>query len=268
MKQTFIQIDAEQIANWNKFASNAYWQLGCYKKKSAILLNAVTHWAVSKLDVKIRYQRAYRYSANTFDPSDKIGGGLVVKTDPDITINHLGEVGVHFNNTYRLNSFCRKASCQRERLSTIKEKFAYALKNMWKSTSIDNVMTVKIDPTVNDSETVTISFEEYRALYEHLKERDKAKTIKAYGQKAYDDMVGEPLQDQFLISAIETIDEDKHRVEKEYSDKLLELDEKKNKEIKEISAKYAVIKESLIEEKKTKIDELNAQKGMLMQNAI
>lgn len=271
MRSTFRQIDSTHIASWNKSASNtyrAYWPLGCYKKKTAILLNALTHWAVSKLDVKKQYKNFYRYDTNPFDTSEKVGGGLVVKTDPDITIDHLGEVGLHLNNAYKLSTFCRKASCQQERLSTIKEKFAYALKNMWKSTSVENAMTVKTDPTADSSERVIISFEEYRALYEHLKERDKAKTIKAYGQKAYDEMIGEPLQDQFLISAIETIDEDKQRVDLEYTDKLLELDEMKNAELKKLNAKYAAMRESLLEEKKTKIDELNAQKGMLIQNAI
>ena len=100
---------------------------------------------------------------------------------------------------------------------------------MWKGCSINDVMQIMIRPNAElststyntkiyldmtgievfdqgtDNEFIKITLNEYRALYEYLKNRPKEKNIDRNGKVAYSSMIGEQIEDQFLLSAVETI---------------------------------------------------------------
>ena len=265
MKSTYIKPEAKFITEWKQtYEGKAFWNLGCYTTKAADILNAVTHWAVEKLDVKIRYKRNRYYGTpDKFDRSDKVGGGLVVKTEPDIIIDSLGEVCVHLNNSYALYKFCRKAQTNAEILSTIKEKFAYALKQMWKLMSCKDVMKIYHNP-VDKSGEIEVTLAEYRALYEHLKERKPEKTAKVYGQAAVDDIISKPVQDQFVITAVETIDAEINTTEADFLKKKEELENKRKAEIEKVNAAFNASLEAIREEMNAKVAELRAQKQSMV----
>jgi hypothetical protein len=253
-------------------------QTGCYTKKAADVINAVLHWAVQRLRAKNYY---YRHSG-CYDndcAQDKVGGGIIVKTLPDIFIDPYGEVRIMIGNGYALRDKCRVAANDAERISTFNAKLAYSLKQMWKvfmdrdKGEKNSLMNYCINPTKEATEenTAQLDYNEYRTLYEHLMGRSHEKTKSAYGNEAFNLMIGTPMDDQLMRSMVETIQAEMQKVRDELSKKMNELQAEESAKVKEIrtlfeSKRNIARAEAALKEKKLK-DEMKAMLTASNENA-
>ena len=224
-----INIESETIKT-----NGGYFPLNIVSVKSAILLNFVFYQKLNNCSFK-------RYGSRYCNDEDYIkGGGLFVKGRPQITIDDMNELGIYFNDTWKMNSYLRADRGHLEILPAIKDKLANELKYYWKICNVNNTLylristfgelnvtdknnnklintsSVEVVKDNNDFDCVVISENEYRSLYEFLKNRSKERTIRKYGEEAYNSMIGKKIEDQFLLSAIETIKNEINNANKEY----------------------------------------------------
>ena len=269
-------------------AKSGFYPLGITSMKTAIFLNFLISMKLDSCRVKLRGW----YGGNEADA--KVGGGLLVKAYPRITINDLNEVGIWFKNEWKVSSFIRVANSNTEMVSSIMDKIGNEIKKLWKvnlimeerrgvkaeenakisipikeftrtsESTYSNVVYLELDPTMKvesneDGEQVLIiSYNEYRAIYEYFKGRDKDKIVSRYGQIAFDTMVGKKIEDQFLISAIEVIRGEIKQANDEYAATKKSLSEQEQAEINEIRAKYHNLLVEADARKAAKISELQA----------
>lgn len=271
MHDMILQVTGMQTKEWTDAGRNEYWPLEVFTKKSAHLLNAVIHYIISKLDTKIRYNRSWNYKSYEFDASAKVGGGLIVRTHSDVTVDPLGEVGLHMNNVYAISSFCKKGDDRATISSTVRDRLASLLKKMWKEsfTAKDELgeecMEISTNPIFPEKgEKIKIRFSEYRTLYEHLKGRDHKKTARIYGDAAQESMIGEPVMDQMVISAVETIENEIAEVNKAAAAKSSEINEEMNAKLKEIRLHYQDLINEVTAARDVKVKELTEQKTSMI----
>ena len=277
-KIKFVDVDHEESMK----TSNAFYDLGIRSYKSLLLLNYLLQWKVS---TGVKKWRGYSSGRDAVK-----GGGLLVKADPNMTITTSGEVGIYFDNSYRLGTYLRSAMNKQDRLLLIMNKMAAELKQMWLSkfdesedgtlyinyqdyaqltsstyAKIDYVQLpesmqlVKYDESDEKANYIEISQEEYRCLYEFLKNRDKNRTIAKYGKEAYDSMIGKQIEDQFIISAIDVLKAEIQKTLQESSDKYDQLYNERTEKIKSIESEYKQIFEALEAEKNQKVADLKNQ---------
>ena len=274
-------IDEEQMKN-----SNGFYDLGISSYKSLLLLNYLLQFKVNYGNKKWRSYSSGRDAVK--------GGGLLVKTDPFMTITTSGEVGILFDNSYRLGTYVRSAMNKQDRLILIMNKIASELKQMWLckfdntedgtlyikysdyaqlTTSTyskieyvqlpESIQLVKYDEDDEDennkAEYIEITQEDYRCLYEYLRNRDKNRTIAKYGKEAYDSMIGKKIEDQFIISAIDVLKAEIQKTTKEHSDKCDQLRDERSEKIKNIENEYRQLFAELEADKNNKITELKNQ---------
>ena len=176
--------------------------------------------------------------------------------NPVVTIAPDGEVGLYFEKPY-LSRIKRSANLDQDgRQSVTKERLGLLLKETWRliqedraeklisedpsiefepikfrtvmyrETNIDPKNPLKafqwksMDPCPPDCEdTIEVSYNEYRTLYQHLLGRDAEKTKKKYGEKAYEAIVGERNCDEFALATKKTIEDQIAMLVKECADK-------------------------------------------------
>lgn len=159
-----------------------------------------------------------------------VSGGLFGKCQARIVVIPNGEMWVIFKNRYRLSSYLRTSTGHNEIMSKVSDKLANELKKVWKEDTYDDITkTVEITTTdKNNINTVEMQFTyaEYRTVYEYLKGRDTKKIKEKYGANTYDRMIGKKIEDQFLISAIETIQATIKSVMDEGQAKIAEVEKK------------------------------------------
>lgn len=230
-----LNVNDEEKLNVERDIPN-YFKFGFTSIKSAILLNFV-------LNSKHWFGKRKARCTNDSYVGAIAGGGLFVKGSPKITINISNNIGIYFGNTYAMTNAIR--SCHSFNYNELKthvlNKLADELKVAWtysKTSSnylkirrdwnsaldnsaypkqyldLDNIPVIKDEST--NAEYIEYSEAEYRCLYEFLKNRNKEKTIAKYGQEAYDTMIGKPIEDQFVISALEVLQAEMKKVYSEY----------------------------------------------------
>jgi len=270
-------------------AKNNFFPLKITSIRSAILLNYLISIKLDSCPIKARYFN------NGNDPDSKIGGGLLVKAYPRITINDLNEIGIWFKNEWKLWSLIRAAKSKSEITHSVFDKVSNELKKMWQAnfsymkrhqkindekdaiiripikdyTKTNESTYMKDDyitlgPEENDEMNkngdayMIITYNEYRVLYEYLKGRDKDKTIKKYGKAAYSAMIGKKIEDQFLISAIEVIHSEIKQAINECEATKKSLSEQEQVAINEIRKKYQDLREAANAQKEAKLTELQS----------
>ena len=229
---------------------NSYIDLEITSPKAAVLLMDVLRWRREICPSKRFYNEVK-------------GGGLLIRGCAEIAINDLNEVKLHFGNTWAIGTYIRVACGKTERIKAIKNKIAEELKRYWKSfhyskdeedMSIELLRASKLSTStysnqeylkVNDEDVseingkkyLKVSFNEYRVLYEFFKGRDKEKSIDRYGRKAYNTMIGQRIEDQFLLSAIEIIKGEINTVIDEFNKNFNESMKEESKEVNEVRLK-------------------------------
>lgn len=181
------------IITWGN--SQKFIGLGIYSERAAQLLANV-----------IRYKwintRPGRYYNST------IGGGMIVQAKGTVAINCCGEVGILFKEYDKIGKFIRTASGRTEQIRSIRDKIANDLKNFWSYNTPDSELEVHIEgyyTSNNERFETKINYNEFRALYEVLKNRDMKRIKSKYGAKNFSEMVGKSNNDQFVVMATETI---------------------------------------------------------------
>ena len=279
-------------------AKPSFYPLGITSMKTAIFLNYLISMKLDSCRGKLRSW----YSRDEAD--GKVGGGLLVKADPRITINDLNEVGINFRNEWKVSSFIRVANSKSEMVSSIMDKIGNEIKKLWKvnlimeerrgvkaeenaklfipikdytrtsESTYSKEVYLELDPTMkveskeNGDQILIIDYNEYRAIYEYFKGRDKDKIISRYGQVAFDTMVGKKIEDQFLLSAIDVIRGEIKQATDEYAAIKKSLSEQEQAEINEIKAKYHNLLVEADARKAAKLSELQTNMKQMTAMAV
>ena len=267
----------EQIKN----ETEAFFDLGLTSQKAAVLLN----YLFTKKMLSCTSKRGYYYSK---DADSVIGGGLIVKGKAQVTINDMNEVGVYFRDRWSIGKYVRVASGRTEIIKSIKDKIGNELKKLWKSYRDEQIIIdvkefaklsgtndeiLDLDQnivTTNDSgrTIIVISLNEYRALYEFLKNREPSKIKERYGTKAFDVMVGHRIEDQFLLSAIDVIKNEIKNVEHECTELCKKAEEDFNESYNKIKKDRDDAKANAEIAKNSKIADLQNQLKELLSGVI
>lgn len=267
----------EQIKN----ETEAFFDLGLTSQKAAVLLN----YLFTKKMLSCPSKRGYYYSK---DADSVIGGGLIVKGKAQVTINDMNEVGVYFRDRWSIGKYVRVASGRTEIIKSIKDKIGNELKKLWKSYRDEQIIIdvkefaklsgtndeiLDLDQnivTTNDSgrTIIVISLNEYRALYEFLKNREPSKIKERYGTKAFDVMVGHRIEDQFLLSAIDVIKNEIKNVEHECTELCKKAEEDFNESYNKIKKDRDDAKANAEIAKNSKIADLQNQLKELLSGVI
>lgn len=255
----FFSVEEERKFENNNVVSSSYRSfyesvtyLGIHSKKAATLLNEVINWRIRTC--------AAKSGKEYYDGVDSLkGGGLFVKCNCEVVISSIGEVGLKFKEAYGgyIKRYIRAVSAPAEINKAIKDKIANELKKFWMAYSKylkEHDGVFKFKRTNRNGDDVEYEYREtdYRILYEVLKGRNVDKLKAKYDQVKWDEMIGKKVEDQFVISAIETIqneivkiaetrDNDLNNVEAEYRAEFNRL-WNKNKENKERIANEAMEK--------------------------
>ena len=265
-----------------KSQSESFFDLGITSQKAAVLLNYLFQYKLEHCASK----RGYYYNTKTADSVN--GGGLLVKGKAQITINDMNEVGIYFRDHWAINKYVRVASGKSEVIKSIKDKMGNELKKLWKMfkderividikdhtalyNEVGKYLTLSDDivtTTESGKKVIIISLNEYRALYEFLKSREPAKIKERYGTTAYNTMVGQRIEDQFLLSAIDVIKNEIRNVEHEYSETCKRAEESFNESYKQLREKRDLEKAEAEKAKLFKIEELNQQMKDLLNSAL
>ena len=261
-----IQLDRVKDLRQGTEYNQTFIPLGVYSKVGACLLNRVLFWVVAQAEPKAYYRRSRYVQAGTYDPSDKAGGGLLVKMDPAMVMDPLGSYGLKIGAKYRLLRGAKAASNDAEREKTVKQKLGWKLKDFWRATATrlglpETQLRLKVyedalapgwdqrEDGVEGAHLVgVVDFTEYRALYEMLQGRFEGRTaeksMKKYGQAAIDKMIGKPVQDQMVLTAVETIENQIREVKQKIAEERARLQKESEEEQRRIKSLYS-----------TKIDE-------------
>lgn len=225
--------------------ANTTTDLGITSPKSALLLNYLICEADNNRPSHQKWNRRYGYT------TVKTGGGLLVRAEAHVIVDDFSRVSIYFACDHKVKDYVRVASGKAEVKKSVMDKIANELKKLWKRNSIKDkiqilyknptnkdgsygvlststysktefldlkgVETVKCDPSYPDREFVEITLNEYRALYEFLKGRSPKKIKDRNGETAWESMIGKPVEDQFLISAMEAIKTEIKNAKEEYS---------------------------------------------------
>ena len=230
--------------------------LGVYSEKAAILLNEVINWKINIcIEKYVEEKKACSvYLPKYYDDDDfpVKGGGLFVKCNAEVVISSIGEVCLKFKEVgdEYIKKYIRAAFGVDEMTKAIKEKIANELKKFWEAHSeeINNNEMLKIKSTNESGEENVFEYREadYLVLYDFLKGRSIDKLKSKYDQTKLDEMIGKRVEDQFVITAIETIqneiakiaetcEDEIYNMEAEFREncnKLLDMMSKKNEENK------------------------------------
>lgn len=208
----FFSVEEERKFENNNVVSSSYRSfyesvtyLGIHSKKAATLLNEVINWRIRTC--------AAKSGKEYYDGVDSLkGGGLFVKCNCEVVISSIGEVGLKFKEAYGgyIKRYIRAVSAPAEINKAIKDKIANELKKFWMAYSKylkEHDGVFKFKRTNRNGDDVEYEYREtdYRILYEVLKGRNVDKLKAKYDQVKWDEMIGKKVEDQFVISAIETI---------------------------------------------------------------
>ena len=267
----FLSVEEERKFENNNVASSSYVSihesvtyLGIHSEKAATLLNEVINWRIRTCSPKA----SERYC----DGVDSLkGGGLFVKCNAEVVISSIGEVGLKFKEAYGeyIKKYIRAVSAPAEINKAIKDKIANELKKFWTAYSKylkDHDGVIKIKRTDRNGDDVTYEYREtdYRVLYEFLKGRNVDKLKAKYDQMKWDEMIGKKVEDQFVISAIETIQNEIAKIAETRDNDLKNAEAEYRAESNRLWTKNKENKERIANEATEKIKELQNQINEMM----
>ena len=138
--------------------------LGIYNEKVCMFIEKVLQFKSDNL--RPRSSRGY-YSPGS------VGGGLFIKAEAEMVMNSIGEVCILFKNAGRINDYMRLARGEAETIKCIRDRLGNEVKKFWNSYHFNPVNEKTAMITIGNDETIT--FKEYRIIYELLKNRDPEK---------------------------------------------------------------------------------------------
>lgn len=282
--QLITKFTADGNYNHHIFKQDSTIDLGVYSPKTALLLNFLFSVAENDRPTHQKYSRYYGTRRV------KVGGGLLFRAEAKVMIDDFNKVTVYFFNDYVVGKYIRVAEGKAEIQKSIKDKIANELKKTWKNYAINDKIQILVQdpenkknvygvldssnydhidylnlgdtPTVKDERNrtyVEISLNEYRALYEFLKGRDTEKIKERNGVMAWDSMIGKPIEDQFVLSAIETIQAEIEKVKQECDQKCDEARSERDTAKSLADKIYREKTDTYAKERRAKIEELKAQ---------
>lgn len=222
--------------------ANSYRRLfltGIYSKKAAEILNAVLNGPYifrNNLEKNNRSKNYYGKIAGNV-------GGLFAKCDAEITFNYGNEVGILCHKEYAIEKTIKVPRYDSELVEVILDKMGNELKKFWKSvdgvtSDTDNRIINFYNTDKNEFDKMTITYSEYRVLYETLKGRCKDKIIKKYGKINFDNIIGKKIDDQFVISATEMLQNEINNKIKEKEEMLITLQQKHEENWRKLKETY------------------------------
>ena len=199
------------------------------------------------------------------------GGGLFVKCNAEVVISSIGEVGLKFKEAYGeyIKRYIRAVSAPAEINKAIKDKIANELKKFWMAYSKylkehDGVLKFKITNRNGDDVEYGYREADYRILYEVLKGRNTYKLKAKYDQVKWDEMIGKKVEDQFVISAIETIQNEIVKIAETRDNILNNAEAEYRAEFNRLWTKHKENKERIANEAMEKIKDLQNQISDMM----
>ena len=267
----FLSVEEERKFENNNVASSSYvtihesvTYLGIHSEKAATLLNEVINWRIRTCSPKA----SERYC----DGVDSLkGGGLFVKCNAEVVISSIGEVGLKFKEAYGeyIKKYIRTVSARAEINKAIKDKIANELKKFWTAYSKylkDHNGVIKFTFIDRNRDGVEYEYREtdYRILYEVLKGRDVDKLKAKYVQVKWDEMIGKKVEDQFVISAIETIQNEIAKIAETRDNDLKNAEAEYRAESNRLWTKNKENKKRIENEAMEKIKELQNQINEMM----
>lgn len=267
----FLSVEEERKFENNNIASSSYGSihesvtyLGIHSEKAATLLNEVINWRIRTCNTKAN--KEYYNGVDSLK-----GGGLFVKCNAEVVISSIGEVGLKFKEAYGeyIKKYIRAVSAPAEINKAIKDKIANELKKFWMAYSKyikehDGVIKLKITNRNGDDVSYEYRETDYRILYEVLKGRNVDKLKAKYDQVKWDEMIGKKVEDQFVISAIETIQNEIAKIAETRDNDLKNVEAEYREEYDRLWTKNKENKERIINEAMKKIKELQNQINEIM----
>ena len=267
----FLSVEEERKFENNNIASSSYGSihesvtyLGIHSEKAATLLNEVINWRIRTCNTKAN--KEYYNGVDSLK-----GGGLFVKCNAEVVISSIGEVGLKFKEAYGeyIKKYIRAVSARAEINKAIKDKIANELKKFWTAYSKylkDHDGVIKIKRTDRNGDDITYEYREtdYRVLYEFLKGRNVDKLKAKYDQMKWDEMIGKKVEDQFVISAIETIQNEIAKIAETRDNDLKNAEAEYRAESNRLWTKNRENKERITNEATEKIKELQNQINEMM----
>ena len=267
----FLSVEEERKFENNNIASSSYGSihesvtyLGIHSEKAATLLNEVINWRIRTCSTKVC--KEYYNGVDSLK-----GGGLFVKCNAEVFISSIGEVGLKFKEAYGeyIKKYIRAVSAPAEINKAIKDKIANELKKFWMAYSKylkDHDGVIKFNRTNRNGDDVSYEYREtdYRILYEVLKGRNVDKLKAKYDQVKLDEMIGKKVEDQFVISAIETIQNEIAKIAETRDNDLKNAEAEYRAESNRLWTKNKENKERIANEATEKIKELQNQINEMM----
>ena len=267
----FLSVEEERKFENNKVVSPSYVSihesvtyLGIHSEKAATLLNEVINWRIRTCSTKVC--KEYYNGVDSLK-----GGGLFVKCNAEVFISSIGEVGLKFKEAYGeyIKKYIRAVSAPAEINKAIKDKIANELKKFWTAYSKylkDHDGVIKFTFIDRNRDGVAYEYREtdYRILYEVLKGRDVDKLKAKYDQVKWDEMIGKKVEDQFVISAIETIQNEIAKIAETRDNDLKNAEAEYRAESNRLWTKNKENKERITNEAMEKIKELQNQINEMM----
>lgn len=238
--------------------------LGVHSKKAATLLNEVINWRIRTCATKA--------GKEYYDDVDSLkGGGLFVKCNCEVVISSIGEVGLKFKEAYGeyIKRYIRAVSAPAEINKAIKDKIANELKKFWMAYSKylkEHDGVFKFKRTNRNGDDVEYEYREadYRILYEVLKGRNTYKLKAKYDQVKWDEMIGKKVEDQFVLTAIETIQNEIAKITENRDNDIKAADDEYRQEFNRLWNKNKENKERIINDAMEKIKNLQNQISGMM----
>ena len=267
----FLSVEEERKFENNNVASSSYGSihesvtyLGIHSEKAATLLNEVINWRIKTCSTKAN--KEYYNGVDSLK-----GGGLFVKCNADVVISSIGEVGLKFKEAYGeyIKKYIRAVSAPAEINKAIKDKITNELKKFWMAYSkylkeYDGVLKFKITNRNGDDVSYEYRETDYRILYEVLKGRNTDKLKAKYDQVKWDEMIGKKVEDQFVISAIETIQNEIVKIAETRDNVLNNAEAEYRAEFNRLWTKNKENKERIANEAMEKIKDLQNQISDMM----
>lgn len=267
----FLSVEEERKFENNNVVSSNYGSihesvtyLGVHSEKAATLLNEVINCRIRTC--KTKFNKEYYNDVDVLR-----GGGLFVKCNAEVVISSIGEVGLKFKEAYGKNikKYIRAVSAPAEINKAIKDKIANELKKFWMAYSKylkehDGVLKFKRTNRNGDDVTYEYCETDYRILYEVLKGRNVDKLKAKYDQVKWDEMIGKKVEDQFAISAIETIQNEIVKIAETRDNDLKNAEAEYRAESNRLWTKNKENKERIANEAMEKIKELQNQINEMM----
>lgn len=260
-----VLIDAMNYATVND--PEKLFPLGIRSAKAAIFINKVLNWKKCNCSISARsyYKNPAVKGGGLF-----IAGRAIVALDEMANVFIYFNAPYQVNNMCRnAVDSCgipedRSTRKNQNLVKDIKDKLANLIKSYWKddmygselaTSQIGKVFAktgrvedgkfvyLKTKPSggydansdyKDDELKIDVSYSDYRAIYEHLKGRDKDRNIKRNGKESYDNMIGNPIEDQFIINAVDLMRNEMDKLKKEYDQNIYDVDKAFDEEMRNI----------------------------------